>query len=798
MFEKTITSDLFLSPFIKNILKICGFAMFMLADPLSGFTQKFTISGYVKDQDTGETLIGANVYNKRDFNGTTSNNYGFYSLTIPKDSITLVFSYVGYESKEIQLYLDKNIELNVSLGSSTVLDEVVVTAEEEIQQTTQMSRISIPIKQIKSLPAFLGEVDVMKVLQLLPGVQSGNEGSSGLYVRGGGPDQNLILLDGVPVYNASHLFGFFSVFNADAINNVELIKGGFPARYGGRLSSVIDINMKEGNNQKFQGEGSVGLVATKLTLEGPIKNENTTFIVSGRRTYIDFLARPIIKASSEGDEVAGYYFYDVNAKVNHKFSNKDRIYLSGYFGNDKAFSRLKDSYNSGDGQVNSEDKFGLNWGNITTAFRWNHVINPKLFGNLTLTYSRYKFNVSEEYFTETNVGGQKQIEEEKIKYFSGIRDFAGKLDFDFTPSPNHFIRFGANAINHTFNPGIFAFKSNVESDTTLGSQRTKANEFAVYIEDDFKINTNLKVNAGLHVSGFSVNKEFYYSIQPRIATRYLLKNGVALKASYAQMTQYIHLLTNSGIGLPTDLWVPATDKVRPQESYQVAFGLAKTVNEKFEVSLEGYYKEMKNLIEYKEGANFLNTENDWQTKVETGDGESYGAELLIQKNHGKLTGWLGYTLSWTNRQFDNLNFGKKFPYRYDRRHDIGIAAVYKLSEHIELSGAWVYGTGNAISLPIASYRSNNQGDFSFFDGSIKYYESRNSFRMKSYHRLDASISFHKKKRWGERWWVIGLYNAYNRKNPFFIDIGRNDNGDKKFIQYSLFPVIPSVSYKFKF
>ncbi len=788
-----------------NIFKQLGIGfLFLFFFSQSAIAQKFTISGYVKDKATGEALIGANIYNKADFSGTTSNNYGFYSITLPKDSVTLVVSFVGYKPIEAKIFLDKNTEFNVGLSGSLELKEVVITAEEEIQQRTQMSTITIPIKQIKSLPALMGEVDVLKVLQLLPGVQSGTEGSSGIYVRGGGPDQNLILLDGVPIYNASHLFGFFSVFNADAINNVDLIKGGFPARYGGRLSSVIDISMKEGNNQEFKGAASIGLISSKLTLEGPIKkSENTTYILSGRRTYIDILARPFIKAQSGGDETGGYYFYDLNAKINHKFSNSDRLYLSGYFGNDKAYAKSKYDYTDNNKQTEYKDQFGLQWGNIITAARWNHLFNPKLFSNVTLTYSRYKFKVFEKSKETTTKSGKKTTENSAFEYSSGINDIAAKIDFDYIPNPNHYVRFGINGIIHEFNPGILAYKdTSSKIDTTTSSFNKSANEFAAYIEDDFKIGKNFKINTGIHLSGFYVDKQFYTSFQPRLSMRYLLNNGIALKASYAKMEQYIHLLTNSGIGLPTDLWVPATKRIKPQKSTQYAVGIAKTINRTFEVSIEGYYKDMENLIEYKDGASFTSIEKDWQDKIEIGKGNSYGAEFFIQKKHGKFTGWLGYTLSWTNRQFKNINFGKEYPYRYDRRHDVSITGVYKVKENLELAAIWVYGTGSAVSLPTKSYLKNNENsgdDYGYYSSEVNLYENKNDFRMKSYHRLDFSIAWTKQKKRGIRKWTLGVYNVYNRKNPFFIAIGRDYKTDtKKFKQYSLIPFLPSFSYKFDF
>ena len=774
--------------------------------------QKYTINGYIKDASSGESLIGANIFEKNTLSGTSSNTYGFYSLTLPaSDSVTILYSYVGYGAQAVRLALTQDTTINIELTDNAQLDEVVVTATEmeKIQEVTQMSTVSVPVEQIKSLPAFLGEVDVLKTLQLLPGVQSGNEGTSGLYVRGGGPDQNLILLDGVPVYNASHLFGFFSVFNADAINNVQLIKGGFPARYGGRLSSVIDINMKEGNTQEFHGEGSLGLVAGKLTLEGPIIKDKTSFIVSARRTWIDVLARPLIKSQSDGDETIGYYFYDLNAKVNHRFSSRDRLYLSAYLGNDQFYSRFKyEREASGPGiTLQDQDEAGLAWGNITSALRWNHIFTPKLFSNLTLTYSRYHFDLFGEYRYEywNDTDSQVEVDQGLSKYISGIEDVGAKLDMDYIPSPAHLVRFGGNVTRHTFRPGVLNVKFEDETssdnlDTLLGSSNTYATEFAAYVEDDIEITRQLKLNVGAHFSGFYVNQELYTSLQPRLAARYLLSDKISLKASYAQMAQFIHLLTNSGIGLPTDLWVPATDRIRPQSARQWAVGAAREWRGGYEVSLEGYYKTMNDIIAYREGSSFLNVEGDWQDKVTVGNGRSYGAELLIQKKEGRTTGWLGYTLSWTDRQFDDLNFGKRFPYKYDRRHDVSLAVVHDWKEKVELSFAWVFGTGNAVTLPTTVYRGVQARNMfgNNFSNDVYYYGERNSFRMRAFHRLDASITFHKKTRWGERSWVLGVYNAYSRKNPFYIYLQENYNQPNQFKQASLFPIIPSISYRFNF
>ncbi|MDO6437450.1 TonB-dependent receptor [Cyclobacterium sp. 1_MG-2023] len=767
-----------------------------------GFSQKITVSGTVKEEGTGENLIGANIYDKVSQKGTVTNQFGFYSYTTNGDSLDLYFSFVGFQAKHIQLKAKKDTLINVTLIPDGTLEEVVVSASDmdQIQEITRMSSVNVPIEQIKELPALMGEVDVFKVLQLLPGVQSGTEGGSGLYVRGGGPDQNLILLDGVPVYNASHLFGFFSVFNADAINNVELIKGGFPSRYGGRLSSVIDISMKEGNMQEFKGEGSIGLIASKVTFEGPIKKDKTSFILSARRTYLDILAQPIIKAATEGDENIGYYFYDLNGKVNHIINDKNRLYLSVYSGDDKAYSKYKNFYVNDNERTDYDEEFGLKWGNFISALRWNNVINSRLFSNYTFTYSRYNFDLFSNY-EETITGlGTTETNVYSDRYFSGIRDWAGRADFEFIPNPDHYFRFGTNVIFHKFSPGVYASKSSSgDNDLQLGADELNSTEYSVYAEDDFNISTRLKANLGLHYSGFTTDNQHYNSLQPRISARYLVNETTSVKASYVTMAQFIHLLTNAGLGLPTDLWVPATANIGPQKAMQVALGGVKNFNS-FEFSAEAYYKTMDGLIEYKDGATYLNLDEDWQDKVAVGEGVSYGIELLLQKKVGKISGWVGYTLSKTERRFDEINFGEWFPYKYDRRHDVSIALTHDWKDNKDFSLVWVYGTGNAVSLPTQRYEGAEVD--TRFGGSwrpdVEYYESRNNFRNRDYHRLDLSFSWWKTKKWGERKWTLGIYNVYNRMNPFFMDIGYDQQSNKKVKQYSLFPIIPSFSYGFKF
>lgn len=773
------------------VLTVCSLVSFAQS--------KFTISGYVTEKGSKENLPGVTVYQSNSNNSTISNAYGFYSITLPQaDSVELVFGFIGYLTHKQKLHLNKNISLNVELVPNNQLEEVEVVAKknEAISQDVQMSKIDIPIEKIKEIPALFGEKDVLKVLQLMPGVQKGSEGSSGFYVRGGGPDQNLIILDDATVYNAFHLFGFFSLFNGDALKSVELTKGGFPARYGGRLSSVLDMQMKDGNKEKITGEGGIGLISSRLTLEGPIIKNKCSFLVSGRRTYIDALIYPFLPETTK----VGYYFYDFNAKINYVINDKDRLYLSGYFGQDKFYLRLKDQ--------NSKTNAGLDWGNATTTARWNHLFSSKLFANTSLIFTDYKLQIS----TET----KDPFNDFNLRYTSGIRDYVVKTNFDYIPNPQHYVKFGLQSIYHQFRPGAIVLKSSAISENFNSKTLYEAFENGLFIEDDWKITDKLRANVGFRLSNFIIKTENYINPEPRASLRYLLTKDFSVKASYALMNQYMHLLSNTGIGLPTDLWVPATKKAPFMQSQQGAIGLSKDfLNKGIDVSLEGYYKEMNNVLGYKEGASFLSVgENNgqtvsWENNVTSGKGWSYGGELLVRKNTGRFTGWVGYTLSWTELQFDALNFGKKFYARYDRRHDISVVGVYKIQDRVTISATWVYGTGNAISLPLNTYVANtfglpfspgnntslNQGaNFQVED----YGQQRNAYRMGAYHRADIGIQFYKKFKHYTRVIEVSAYNAYNRQNPFFYYIDVDSQNREQLMQVSLFPILPSISWTWKF
>ena len=818
---------------IYQLQRICSLLIFssLFFTATIAAQTKYTISGYMSDGSSGEKLIGANIFDKNHLQGNVSNTFGFYSLTLPAGEVNIEVSYIGYGNQTTSFNLNRDTIIDFDFSSALELETVVVQADKQyrIEEDAQMSRMEIPIEQIKKIPALLGENDVMKALQLLPGVQSGGEGQSGLYVRGGSPDQNLVLLDGVPIYNVSHVLGIFSVFNADAIKNVTLTKGGFPARYGGRLSSVLEINMKDGNMNEFHGEGSIGSISSKLTLEGPIIKDKMSFIVSGRRTYLDLLAKPFIALANNANQNDGanekfglkLYFYDLNAKLNYKINDKHRLYLSGYSGADVfGFDYEYDSGFNNDTEMFSG---GLDWGNLISSLRWNYKISNKLFANTTLNYSNYDIDIPTTFSStfENEVNGMTEIirEDISVNYRSGIRDFSAKVDFDYIPNPNHYFRFGANVIHHKYTPGVVSFMATFEEeniDLLIGDNTLESIESAVYIEDEVTLG-KLKANVGLHFSMFNVNDVTYTSAQPRVGLRYLLPKDIALKGSFSTMTQFINLLTSEALSLPTDLWVPSTDRIKPQESWQAALGVAKTFNNKYEFSIEAYYKEMNNVISFKEGSSFaFGLQDDWQEKVTQGTGEAYGFEFFLQKKRGNTTGWIGYTLSWNNRTFDEINGGETFPFRYDRRHDLSIVAIHKFNERVSLSGAWIFGTGNAFTLPRFSY-PYQQNSFSFtdyngqtvtetFSSEVQSLGKKNNFRMTNYHRFDISLELTKQKKRVLRTWVFGVYNAYYHSNPYFV-IPRtrtvlDDNGnqvqERVFSEVSILPIIPSISYKIKF
>jgi hypothetical protein len=763
--------------------------------------QKFTINGYVKDSLSGETFIGATITVKESGKGVSTNQYGFYSITLPQGSYTLIFSYVGFVAQEFPLDLQESKLMNVSLVSKSALNDVVVFSKKrDINvKSAQMGKVDLSIEKIKSIPVVFGEVDILKSIQLLPGVRNTGEGNAGLYVRGGGPDQNLVVLDDAVVYNPGHLFGFFSVFNSDAIKNVSLIKGGMPAQYGGRLSSVVDVTMKDGNMNKLQVDAGIGLIASRLSVQGPIKKNVASFMVSARRTYIDVLAAPLIPDSSDF-KGSGYFFYDVNAKLNWKINENNRLFLSGYFGRDVFTFRNKRR------RLNTD----IPWGNNTATLRWNHVFNRKLFANTTLLYNEYNFSFA------------ARQNDFQIGLSSGIQDLTAKTDFDFYPTPQHKLKFGAMFTKHTFFPNIVTggqgdvvFKPN-------NALQKYANEIAVYVQDDWEISEKLKVNAGLRFSWFQQVGPYkiytkdaggnnidstvfgsgdpiitYSGLEPRLTVRYAIDDETSIKAAITQNYQYIHLVTSAGTTLPTDLWVPSTYLVKPQIAWQYAAGFFKNFDDNtWETSLELYYKDMQNQIEYREG--YTPSLRDPEQEFTYGRGWSYGAELFVNKTKGRFTGWLGYTLSWTDRQFPKLNSNQVFPYRFDRRHDLSLVANYDLNKKWRFGAVFVYASGNAFTAPERFYVINNVLQ--------QEYSRVNQYRLPDYHRFDISATYTPQPKKPRKWqgsWVFSIYNLYSRQNPYFIYFDQEGSLPAGTLQVqayqvSLFPILPSVTYNIKF
>ena len=803
--------------FFRRWLMVIGLVLACM----SGFAQKRTISGYVMDAASKETLIGATVVDKNSGKGCATNSYGFYTLTLDQGEVNLQVSYVGYAQQNQAFELKENLSLNFTLTTNLQLDEVVVEATRSTvsARSPQMSVVELPVQQIKAVPTLFGEADVLKALQLLPGVQNGSEGSAGMYVRGGGPDENLLLLDGVPVYNVNHMLGFFSVFNPDALKNVTLYKGSFPAHFGGRLSSVVDVRMKEGDMQQYHGNASIGLISSKLNFEGPIVKDKLSFNLSYRRTYGDLLIKPAMWIAQWNNPdinklKVGYYFYDFNGKLNWKISDKDRLYLSFYSGDDAIYFGVNSKdYYTHEYQFKSDINLDWKWGNKIAALRWNHVLSQQLFMDASVNYTQYRHNLGMTTEDEVIDLTDNTIDKESMgmSYTSGIYDITAKVDFDYSPLPNHEIRFGGSYTYHQFRPDVQSMKYDASSniytysyDTVAGSPSVFAHETALYAEDNMTFGDIFRVNAGVHYSTFTVEGKTYQSVQPRLSTSVMLASNFSLKAGYAYMTQYVHLLSNSSLSLPTDLWVPVTANILPMNAHQVSLGAFYELPHLFDISIEGYYKTMNNLLEYKDGASFFGSSESWENKVCMGKGWAYGVEFLVQRSFGKTTGWIGYTWAHSNRLFDRegqmINNGKVFPAKYDRRHDISITVNHKFNEHIDLSGTWVFSSGNCGTLGTQIYEN-----FPDIEGNITYINAleRNNFRMGNYHRLDLGVNIHHQFKHTMGTLNISVYNVYNHNNPFLVytDYTWDETSQqekKTLVQVCIFPIIPSISYGLKF
>jgi hypothetical protein len=766
---------------------LCLFCIFSI-DNVQAQTKKISINGRITNALTGEDIIGAIVYVKENNTGTSTNTYGYYTLSVPNNTqITIRYSSVGLQTQNIVLKATKDTSINIKLDEiSNETEEIVISGDSPKEQIkkTQMGKIELNMERIKQLPVLFGEIDPLKTLQLLPGLQGGAEGTTGFYVRGGGADQNLIVLDEAIVYNANHLFGLFSVFNGDAVSNLQLYKGGYPAKYGGRLSSVIDIKMKEGNSQKFKYTGGIGLIASRLTVEGPIKKDKGSFLISGRRTYFDVFTRAYNRTQTNNPDftpIPDYYFYDLNLKINYQITEKDRIFVSGYFGRD-VFGFSQSPFN-----------FDFDWGNATGTIRWNHIIKPNLFVNTTASFTDYQYNI----------GNKSSLFSFKIG--SSIRDWSAKQDYSYYGLKRHTISFGYGAIYHTFgigrvqiNAGDGAF--NFSQDNKLFGWSTNA-----YINDEWELSPKWSLNYGTRLSAFNNKETWYPVVEPRLTGRYLVNDNFSIKGGYTRMAQYIHLVSNSGTSLPTDVWYPSTKLVKPQVADQLATGVTFTLfDESLTITDEVYYKWLYNQVDFKNAARlFFN--NNLEEEFVFGKGWAYGNEIMIEKTKGKLTGWIGYTLAYSFRQFDSIQNGETIRPKYDIRHDLKVVGTYQLSKRWMVSATFVYNSGTLTTLPIG--RTVIQDISTARVDILPIYGDRNNYRQPAYHRMDLGAIYKLKPKHGEADLSFSIYNAYDRRNAFFIFIDQPVPDQSQLVttlpkaqakQVSLFPIIPSVTYNFRF
>lgn len=744
----------------------------------------YVISGYCRDSISGEVLIGATVGDLSTQRGTSSNEYGFYSFSIPAGDVDVLCSFVGYRTQHRRFTIESDTVLDFTMTSALKLPDIDVYSDDsdETFKSSRTGTVNLPIEQIKSAPSLLGESDVIKSLQLIPGVQSGQEGFGGMIVRGGGRDQNMVLLDDVPIYNSHHLLGLFSIFNSESVNDVTLVKSGFPARYGGRLSSVLDVKMREGNSSEYHGTVNIGLLASGVLLEGPVVQKRSSFIVSARRTYFDLFSSPM---QLSRDRRMSYYFYDVNTKLNYILSSKDRLYLSFFAGYDKFsvdYNERSSTIVYGNGltkDVNLSDNIGMNWGNIVASARWNHVYGSRLFSNTTLYFSKFRFNVD----MERNNYADDAYSSFTHIYYSGIRDFGVRTDYTLFPSKSvGVVRFGANATFHTFFPGINVMtETNLETavDTTVGRSNLYRSEFHGYVEDDQPIGESVKLCAGIHFSALSRSgHRLYCNVEPRLLLSTFLTKNISVKFGYSSMTQYLHLVRIGSVSTPADLWLPVMDNIDPIHSQQTAletdFGLLKD----FGLTVEVYRKWMNNILTYTNISNgIISIDTDWYSNLSSGKGNSYGLELLLHKKTGQLSGWLGYSWSRSRVEFPDVNDGKPFPSDNDRTHSLALLGFYKIRSNIEAVASWTYGTGTPISIADTKYQIPLLPTSSDKESVKQLIQSRNAYRMPDSHTLNVGVNFTKEFKWGHRVLSIGVYNVYARKNPLFVYVNNSKNDD---------------------
>ncbi|MBQ7195458.1 MAG: TonB-dependent receptor [Bacteroidales bacterium] len=786
-----------------------------------------TVSGYITDSASGETLIGAGVILEgRDgkiATGALTNVYGYYTLTIPKGRVELQYSYVGYGDIIRAFDLQRDTTINIVLTPSESIDAARVVVQKDAGiQSTYLGAIDVPILHIKNTPVLFGEADVLKAIQMMPGVQGGSEGMTGLYVRGGAADENLILLDGVPIYNVDHMLGVLSVFQTEAVKKVTLYKGSFPARYGGRVSSIVDIRTNDGNMKETKGSLGLGVLTDKFHIEGPILRDRLSYSISARGLH-SLLYDPLIRLAGkakllqtddgvESNAYANYYFYDLSGKLCWRLSDSDRFFLSTYNGRDQLGAKFSERED-----INfMRTDMGMGWGNNVVSLRWNHIFGQRLFANTTLSYNSYRMLM--------DMGAREKIKDPtdpydfrfRFDYNSGIRDWSGTIDFDFTPDPRHLIKFGTGYTYHTFMPRTST--AIVQESTTDGTSKDKykfgeeknyyGNELTAYFEDDMSLGDRLTFNPGLHISWFNTDRRNYFNLQPRVSAKYSFDAGVALKAGYARMAQYVHLLSSTQISLPMDLWVPITRHIKPVTSDQYSAGIYYDGMKGWEFSVEAYYKRMHNILEYKDGASVLVSTTGWEDKVEMGEGFARGLEFFIQKTSGKLNGWLSYTLAKSERLFPDgeINLGERFPYKYDRRHSLNLSLSYTFNPTWDISASWVFATGGTTTIPEGqTVVMDPQERVPYTEQQYRY---RNNYRLPSSHHLNLAANHHKKLRKGaESVWTFGVYNVYNQMNPNLVYVTYVDKYNSSSGEYesqlmmekvTMLPILPSLSYTYNF
>ena len=788
----------------------------------------FTISGFLREEKTGEFIIGAYIQDKISGRITFSNEYGFYSLTLPAGQIELSYTYQSYELEAFELFFDRDYRLNFKLNTSVTLNEIVVTPSDSLfsslnDQWPGLEALSPNI--IEGIPALAGESDIIRTTHLLPGVQTGTDGVGGIFIRGGNSGHNLILIDGVPVYNVSHAAGLFSIFNTNAIRSAKLLKGGFPARYGGRLSSILDIRTKEGNKEEFKGEIEAGLLTGRLTLEGPLQKGKSSFFFSGRHSLLNwYVDNQTTKYKEEQGEKgsANYKFYDFNYKVNYTLSDKDRLYLSYYRGVDQFNNSGKSSdiiafYNSNTDLFNyfrfdQSYTEALDWGNKVGAVRWNHLFNQKLFANTTLTYSNLNLVANYSSADSLLFLRQKLTLAKSLdagSYRSSIEDWGGKIDFNWIPNPTHNVRFGGSITHHRFQPGAYALRESISSqeiEEVLSNTPIHSYEYALYGEDSFSLGSDslLNINIGLHTSFMDVDDKWYINVQPRFSAYWQWSDRLGLKLSGGRMSQFLHLLSSSSIGLPTDLWVPSTSYIRPEQAWQLSAGFDRLIGKKkqFTLDVEAYYKNMNHLLSFSEGASFL---NNWEENITSGKGIAYGVDVMFNKSYGKTTGWIAYSLAWSDRQFNWINQGRVYPFRYDHRHSLKLVFTHRFARWIDISANWIFNSGFAYSLALSEYIFQPDPDTPPIQ--VKDFGEKNQYRMPYYHRMDLGVNLRFKTSQGrlKHHFHLGAYNVYNRRNPLYYNLRSKfteENNElretKEVIEVEMLPILPSISYSFNF